>query len=107
MGMAQVSSVVFVDPETGDPITLSNDEKDGLDYQQQVDLLNKKVADKMVDKHLSKGEMFSFFQFGGSDCVVVFERKANVDVTAKAGVHYPLRSQYAVANINKLIDWER
>jgi phosphatidylserine decarboxylase len=56
----------------------------------------------LVRKHLQKGEMFSYFQFGGSDCVVVFERQANVDVTAKVNTHYPIRSQYAISNINKL-----
>lgn len=103
MGMAQVSSVVFVTPaaEGQRPITLTPEEKAGRDYQQQVDLLNQKLKQALVGKHLSKGEMFSYFQFGGSDCVMVFERKANVNVTARVGVHYPLRSQYAVSNINK------
>jgi phosphatidylserine decarboxylase len=105
MGMAQVSSVVFVTPkvEGQKPITLSPKEKKGLDYDQQVALLNKKIAEALVGKHLSKGEMFSFFQFGGSDCVMVFERKANINVTATVGVHYPIRSQYAISNINKLL----
>ena len=105
MGMAQVSSTVFVTPkaEGQKPIVLSDKEKKGLDYDQQVELLNKKISKALVGKHLSKGEMMSFFQFGGSDCVVVFERKANVDVTAKVGVHYPIRSQYAVSNIDKLL----
>ncbi len=40
------------------------------------------------------------FQFGGSDCVMVFERKASVNVTATVNVHYPVRSQYAIANVN-------
>ncbi|AGP36782.1 phosphatidylserine decarboxylase [Sorangium cellulosum] len=103
MGMAQVSSVVFVTPAAGGqrPITLTPEEKKGRDYQQQVDLLNQKIRTELVGKPLSKGEMFSYFQFGGSDCVMVFERKANVDVTAKVGVHYPVRSQFAVSNINK------
>jgi phosphatidylserine decarboxylase len=103
MGMAQVSSVVFVTPkaEGHRPIALTPEEKKGLDYQQQVDLVNRKIRDALVGKHLAKGEMFSFFQFGGSDCVMVFERRANVDVTAKANVHYPIRSQYAVSNINR------
>jgi len=105
MGMAQVSSTVFVTPkaEGQKPIVLSDKEKKGLDYDQQVELLNKKISKALVGKHLSKGEMMSFFQFGGSDCVVVFERKANVDVTAKVGVHYPIRSQYAVSNIDELL----
>jgi phosphatidylserine decarboxylase len=103
MGMAQVSSVVFVTPAADGqrPITLTAEEKRDLDYQQQVDLLNEKVRDALVGKHLQKGEMFSFFQFGGSDCVVVFERRAIVDATAKAGIHYPVRSQYAVANVDR------
>lgn len=103
MGMAQVSSVVFVTPaaEGQQPITLTPEEKRGLDYQQQVDLLNEKVRAALVGKHLQKGEMFSFFQFGGSDCVVVFERKASVNVTAQVGIHYPVRSQYATSNIDR------
>ena len=101
MGMAQVSSVVFVTPEAEGqtPIVLTPAEKAGLDYWQQVDLLNQKIRDALVGKSLRKGEMFSLFQFGGSDCVIVFERKANVDVTAQVGVHYPIRSQYAISNI--------
>lgn len=103
MGMAQVSSVVFVTPEAEgqQPIVLTPEEKRGRDYQQQVELLNRKVEAALVGKQLAKGEMFSYFQFGGSDCVMVFERKANVDLTAKVDVHYPIRSQYGVSNINR------
>ena len=103
LGMCQVSSVVFVTPEANghQPILLTPEEKKGRDYQQQVDLLNLKIEKALVGKKLKKGEMFSFFQFGGSDCVMVFERKANVNVTAKVGTHYPIRSQYAIANINR------
>lgn len=103
MGMAQVSSVVFVTPKADGhrPIALTPEEKKGLDYQQQVALVNEKIRAALVGKQLGKGEMFSFFQFGGSDCVMVFERKANVAVTATANVHYPVRSQYAISNINR------
>ncbi len=103
MGMAQVSSVVFVTPkaEGHQPIVLTPDEKKGRSYEEQVELVNQKIQAALVGKPLTKGEMFSFFQFGGSDCVVVFERKANVDVTAKVNVHYLVRSQYAIANINQ------
>ncbi len=103
MGMAQVSSVVFVTPEAKGhkPIVLTAKEKKKLDYDQQVALVNKKIQQGLVGKHLAKGEMFSYFQFGGSDCVVVFERQANVNVTATVNVHYPIRSQYAVSNINR------
>jgi len=103
MGMAQVSSVVFVTPKADGqkPIVLSPEEKKGRTYQEQVEFLNKKLHDALVGKHFSKGEMFSFFQFGGSDCVMVFERKANVNVTASVNVHYAIRSQFGVANINR------
>ncbi|RDH43026.1 phosphatidylserine decarboxylase [Zooshikella ganghwensis] len=100
MGMAQVSSVVFVTPrdEGHQPILLTAEEQQKLDYNQQVCFLNEKVQGCLVGKNLSKGEMFSYFQFGGSDCVMVFERKANVNITAQTNVHYPIRSQYAIAN---------
>jgi phosphatidylserine decarboxylase len=103
IGMAQISSVVFVTPAADgqQPIVLTPAEKQGRSYQQQVELVNQKIHAALVGKQLGKGEMFSFFQFGGSDCVVVFERKANVNVTAQVGVHYPIRSQYAVSNINR------
>ncbi|MGG7564547.1 phosphatidylserine decarboxylase [Rhodovulum sp. DZ06] len=98
MGMAQVSSVVFTGPG-GVPITLTEDEKAGCGYLEQVEKLNAKIAAVNEGRWMEKGEMFSFFQFGGSDCVMVFERRANVSVTAQVGVHYPIRSRYAVAAI--------
>ena len=103
MGMAQVSSVVFTVPDGQGghrPVKLDDDEKAGLSFREQVDRINARLADELVGQTLGKGEMFSFFQFGGSDCVVVFERRANVNVTAVKGRHYPIRSQYAVANFN-------
>jgi phosphatidylserine decarboxylase len=101
MGMAQVSSVVFTDPRNQHaPITLSRHERATLSYEEQVALLNDRIRERLVGQMLEKGEMFSFFQFGGSDCVVVFERSANVAITAARAVHYPIRSQYGVANHN-------
>jgi len=101
MGMAQVSSVVFVNDDK--PIELSDAEKKCLSYDQQVAAINKKLKEELVGQQLEKGQMFSFFQFGGSDCVMVFERQANVTVTAQTNVHYPIRSQYAVSNIEKFL----
>jgi phosphatidylserine decarboxylase len=103
MGMAQVSSVVFVTPEADGqkPIALSPEEKRGLSRHEQVARLNERIQSALVGKHLKKGEMFSFFQFGGSDIVTVFERKANVSISAAVGVHYPVRSQFGVSNINR------
>lgn len=99
MGMAQVSSVVFVDPSQDNaPITLTDAERAGKSYADQVDAVNAKIADTLVGQTMDKGQMFSFFQFGGSDCCVLFERQANVNITAQTGVHYPIRSQYGSAN---------
>ena len=39
-------------------------------------------------KVLRKGEEISYFQFGGSDIVMVFEAACNVNFTARPGVHY-------------------
>lgn len=36
---------------------------------------------------LTKGEEISYFQFGGSDIVMVFQRQSNVNITAKEGTH--------------------
>lgn len=104
MGMAQVSSVVFV--KGTEAIELSSEEKQRLNYTEQVAAINKKLQSELVGKFLDKGEMFSYFQFGGSDCVMVFERKANISITAQTGVHYPIRSQYAVSNIEQLLHFD-
>ena len=37
---------------------------------------------------LHKGEEFAYFQFGGSDCIVLFEAASMVDLTAQPNVHY-------------------
>ena len=37
---------------------------------------------------LRKGDEISYFQFGGSDIVIVFRRDSNVSITAQPGVHY-------------------
>lgn len=102
MGMAQVSSVIFV--KNGQAIELSDKEKMDLTYYQQVAAINKKLERELVGQQLEKGDMFSFFQFGGSDCVMVFERRANITITAQTGVHYPVRSQYAISNIERLLE---
>jgi len=104
MGMGQVSSVVFVKPGTEELIQLSEEEKRGLDYDQQVDKLNEKLAAELVGKRVSKGDMISTFLFGGSDIVMVFERKSNIHITSAVGIHYPVRSQYAYANIAELMN---
>lgn len=46
---------------------------------------------------LRKGEKVSYFQFGGSDIVVLFEAKSNVSFTAQAGIHYKMGTPIAQA----------
>ena len=46
---------------------------------------------------LRKGEEISYFQFGGSDIVVLFERASNVSITAMPGVHYKTGTRIGVA----------
>ena len=105
MGMAQVSAVCFVTAAADGPqklIQLTAAEKKGKSYDEQVALVNAKVKKALVGKKVKKGDMMSTFLFGGSDIVMVFERESNVNITAQVGVHYPIRSQYACANIAKL-----
>ena len=46
---------------------------------------------------LRKGEEISYFQFGGSDVVMLFEAASNVSITAQLGVHYKVGSRIAQA----------
>ncbi|MCH5246513.1 MAG: phosphatidylserine decarboxylase [Muribaculaceae bacterium] len=50
-----------------------------------------------VGRTLHKGEEISYFQFGGSDYVMVFQEKANVSFTAQPGVHYKVGTRIAQA----------
>ncbi len=46
---------------------------------------------------LHKGEEISYFQFGGSDIVMVFQERSNVSFTAQPGVHYKTGTRLAMA----------
>ncbi|KAL9118488.1 MAG: hypothetical protein Q9187_004970 [Circinaria calcarea] len=50
-----------------------------------------------VGMTLQKGEEISYFQFGGSDIVLVFEAKSNVSLTAQLGAHYKVGTRIAKA----------
>lgn len=50
-----------------------------------------------VGRTLRKGEEISYFQFGGSDIVMLFEAKSNVSFTAQPGVHYRYGTKLADA----------
>lgn len=44
-----------------------------------------------------KGEELSYFQFGGSDIILLFEEKSNVSITAQVGVHYKMGTRIGAA----------
>jgi phosphatidylserine decarboxylase len=46
---------------------------------------------------LRKGEELSYFQFGGSDIIVLFESASNVSFTAQPNVHYKQGAKIAQA----------
>ena len=46
---------------------------------------------------LRKGEELSYFQFGGSDYIMLFESKSNVSFTAQPNVHYKMGTKIADA----------
>ena len=47
---------------------------------------------------VTKGQEISYFQCGGSDCVMVFQEKAKVQFTATLGQHYHFGNQIAAAS---------
>lgn len=46
---------------------------------------------------LRKGEEIAYFQFGGSDIIVLFEARSNVSFTAQPNVHYKVGTKIAQA----------
>ncbi|MCB1057095.1 MAG: phosphatidylserine decarboxylase [Acidobacteria bacterium] len=46
---------------------------------------------------LRKGEEISYFQFGGSDIIVLFEAATNISFTAQPNVHYKMGTRIAEA----------
>lgn len=50
-----------------------------------------------VGRTLRKGEEISYFQFGGSDIIMLFEAKSNVSFTARPGSHYRYGTKLADA----------
>lgn len=50
-----------------------------------------------VGQTVRKGEEISYFQFGGSDIVMVFEQSSNISFTAQPGNHYRFGSKLADA----------
>jgi len=48
-----------------------------------------------VGVNVRKGEELSYFQFGGSDIIVLFESSANVSFTAQPSIHYKMGTRIA------------
>ncbi|GBC08543.1 hypothetical protein RclHR1_00820010 [Rhizophagus clarus] len=72
VGMCQVSSVVI------------------------PDCIKQKAKDKAEVK---KGEEISYFQFGGSDIVLLFQAQSKVKILAKEKQHYRVGEQIAIAHV--------
>ncbi|KAI0436460.1 putative phosphatidylserine decarboxylase [Xylaria telfairii] len=51
-----------------------------------------------VGKTVQKGEELAYFQFGGSDIVLVFQEKSGVQITAAKDKHYKMGEQIGTAN---------
>ena len=43
-----------------------------------------------VGVYLHKGEELGYFQFGGSDFVMIFQKQARVELSCAVGVEYPM-----------------
>ena len=46
---------------------------------------------------VAKGEEFGYFAFGGSDIILLFEKKMNARITVKPGTHNNQGTKIAVA----------
>ena len=76
--MAQARGLILLDTEIGLvailPIGMA-----------QVDSV---VITTQIGQFLIKGDEMSYFQFGGSDVVLMFEKKSNVVINAERGIRY-------------------
>ncbi|THU79726.1 hypothetical protein K435DRAFT_875134 [Dendrothele bispora CBS 962.96] len=62
--------------------------------------LNSVVLSVKKGDYLTKGQEISFFKFGGSDIVMVFEKKANMKFTVQEHQWNPFGKQVAVSQAN-------
>ena len=53
-----------------------------------------------VGRTLRKGEELSYFQFGGSDIVMVFQADSKVDLTMKKDTHYSMGNQIGTSGLS-------
>ncbi|KAL9051581.1 MAG: hypothetical protein Q9162_005936 [Coniocarpon cinnabarinum] len=83
IGMAQVSSVMIT-AETMRTVQLPYDSTKEQKQRQEINTLQ-------------KGEEISYFQFGGSDIVTVFQKGAEMNFNATEGFHYSVGNEIARA----------
>ena len=48
--------------------------------------------------YVQKGQELSYFQFGGSDIIMVFQKNANVKIDQNINQHYNFGTQVAIAS---------
>ena len=85
IGMAQVSSIMIT-AETTRTVQLPYDCTGEQKQRKEINTLQ-------------KGEEISYFQFGGSDIVMVFQKGADIKFSAKEGWHYSMGNEVARAKL--------
>ena len=60
------------------------------------------VLSVKAGEEVKKGDELSYFQFGGSDIVMVFQERADVQFTAQDQVHYNFGQEVAVSGSGKV-----
>lgn len=81
IGMAQVSSIMIT-AETMRTVQVPYDSTKDQKQRQEINTLQ-------------KGEEISYFQFGGSDIIMVFQKGAEVKFNATEGWHYSMGNELA------------
>ncbi|CAG8663246.1 phosphatidylserine decarboxylase-related protein [Gigaspora rosea] len=56
------------------------------------------VLSTKAGAELRKGDEISYFQFGGSDVCILFQKQSQVELLAKDGVFYPMGKQIAICH---------
>ncbi|KAL3483283.1 putative phosphatidylserine decarboxylase [Aspergillus germanicus] len=63
-------------------------------------LVSSVILTAEVGAQLHKGEELGYFQFGGSDTVLIFDAQLNVQITMERGQHYLMGSRIGQLNIS-------
>jgi phosphatidylserine decarboxylase len=63
-------------------------------------LVSSVILTAEVGAQLHKGEELGYFQFGGSDTVLIFDAQLDVQITMEQGQHYLMGSRIGQLNIS-------